>query len=120
VKRGEIYANDYRDLDDLRSHIEQFIDRYYDRQRLHSALGCRPPEEFEKLAEPVAAFSGATMSFFSGMGKCIDAIERRNEEMGSRNNPAPHLIPSMSLQLNIPWRVGLHQSPPPLRQPGLF
>ncbi len=26
----------------------------------------------------------------------------------------------MSLQLAIPWRVGLHQSPPPLRQPRII
>jgi len=30
---------------------------------------------------------------------------------------APNPIIAMSLQLDIPWRVGLHQSPPPLHQP---
>jgi hypothetical protein len=30
---------------------------------------------------------------------------------------APSLIVLMSLQPAIPWRVGLHQSPPPLHQP---
>jgi len=60
----EIYANEYRYIDDLRSNIEQFIDRYYNRHRLHSALGYRPPEQFEKLAEHKAASGAATMSFF--------------------------------------------------------
>jgi hypothetical protein len=32
----------------LRSHIEEFIEQYYNRRRLHSALGYRPPEEFER------------------------------------------------------------------------
>jgi hypothetical protein len=33
---------------------------------------------------------------------------------------APGFIVSMSLRPAIPWRVGLHQSPPPLYQPVLF
>lgn len=45
LKREEIYANQYRDLEHLRTHIEEFIENYYNRQRLHSALGYRSPEE---------------------------------------------------------------------------
>ena len=51
LKREEIYANDYRDREDLAAGIEEFIERYYNRCRLHSALGYRSPEEFEKQAE---------------------------------------------------------------------
>ena len=40
-----------------------FIGGYYHRVRLHSALGYRPPEEFEKAASPATASQGATMSF---------------------------------------------------------
>ena len=43
LKREEIYANEYRDLENLRGNIEEFIDRYYNPRRLHSALGYRPP-----------------------------------------------------------------------------
>jgi transposase InsO family protein len=64
LKREEIYANEYQDIDDLRANIEAFIDRYYNRQRLHSALGYRPPEEFEQASNQAVNFSGATMSFF--------------------------------------------------------
>jgi putative transposase len=64
LKREEIYANQYRDLDDLRANIEVFIEQYYNRQRLHSALGYRPPEEFEQAVELETASVGATMSFF--------------------------------------------------------
>jgi putative transposase len=39
LKREEIYANRYRDLGQLRRNIEVFIDQYYNRVRLHSALG---------------------------------------------------------------------------------
>ena len=64
LKREEIYANKYRDIDDLRTHIEEFIDQYYNRQRLHSALGYRSPEEFEASAPAAAGSAGASMSFF--------------------------------------------------------
>ena len=66
LKREEIYANKYDDLEHLRANIEEFIEEYYNRQRLHSALGYRSPEEFEQQIEaPSSAESrGATMAFF--------------------------------------------------------
>jgi transposase InsO family protein len=67
LKQEEIYCNQYRDQDELSAHIEEFIDLYYNRQRLHSALGYRTPEEFEKdmetgSAEPAA--EAAKMKYF--------------------------------------------------------
>jgi len=64
LKREEIYANDYVDLEHLRSNIEAFIDQYYNRCRLHSALGYQPPEEFEQQLESAVTSADATMSFF--------------------------------------------------------
>ena len=65
LKREEIYVNQYEDLEHLRANIEEFIDQYYNRQRLHSALGYRSPEEFEQRSEGLAAESrSATMEFF--------------------------------------------------------
>jgi putative transposase len=67
LKREEIHASTYRDLEDLRAHIEEFIERYYNRIRLHSALGYLPPEEFEQAAAPPAhadSRGAAGMSFF--------------------------------------------------------
>ena len=64
LKREEIYANEYGDLEHLRANILEFIEQYYNRCRLHSALGYRPPEEFEQAAELEATSAGATMSFF--------------------------------------------------------
>ena len=43
LKREEIYANKYENLEHLRANIEEFIEQYYNRQRLHSALGYRSP-----------------------------------------------------------------------------
>ena len=51
LKREEIYANKYNDLEHLRGNIEEFIEQYYNGLRLHSALGYRPPEEFEQQIE---------------------------------------------------------------------
>ena len=62
LKREEIYTSEYRDLEHLRQHLAQFIDGYYNRVRLHSALAYLSPEEFELAsANTVAA---ATMRFF--------------------------------------------------------
>ena len=65
LKREEIYANKYENLEHLRANIEEFIDQYYNRQRLHSALGYQSPEEFEQRSESREADSrSATMKFF--------------------------------------------------------
>ncbi len=47
LKREEIHARDYRDLEHLLKSVESFIENYYNRCRLHSALGYLSPEEFE-------------------------------------------------------------------------
>jgi len=64
LKREEIYANKYDNLEHLRTNIEEFIDEYYNRQRLHSALGYRSPEEFECKAECQTENRGATIEAF--------------------------------------------------------
>ena len=61
LKQEEIYCRQYRNLEDLHQNLEEFLERYYNRQRLHSALGYRTPEEFEKAAA-AAAVSGTTPS----------------------------------------------------------
>jgi transposase InsO family protein len=50
LKQEEIYCNQYRDIEDLSTHLREFLDTYYNRLRLHSALGYRTPEEFERDA----------------------------------------------------------------------
>jgi putative transposase len=50
LKQEEIYCNRYADFEELSQHLEEFIGAYYNRQRLHSALGYRTPQEFERDA----------------------------------------------------------------------
>jgi transposase InsO family protein len=64
LKREEISANTYRDLDHLRANIAAFIEQYYNRYRLHSALGYSSPEAFEFAASSARPAPGATMRFF--------------------------------------------------------
>lgn len=49
LKYEQVHINEYRDLEDARAQIGDFIARVYNKQRLHSALGYRPPHEFEQL-----------------------------------------------------------------------
>ena len=64
LKQEEIYTNDYRDLKHLSANIGAFIEQYYNRCRLHSALGYQSPEEFERDVSPAINSAGAAMSFF--------------------------------------------------------
>jgi len=43
VPSGALSKSEYSDLDHLRENIAEFDDSYYNRVRLHSALGYKPP-----------------------------------------------------------------------------
>lgn len=49
LKTEEVYLSEYRTLDDVQNRLPYFIEQVYNRNRLHSALGYQPPEEFEAL-----------------------------------------------------------------------
>ena len=48
LKEEEVYASQYRDLEDARERIGAFLEQVYNLQRLHSALGYQSPAEFEQ------------------------------------------------------------------------
>jgi putative transposase len=50
LKYEEVHRNDYRDLAEARSAIREFLEKVYNQNRLHSAIGYVPPAEFEAFA----------------------------------------------------------------------
>lgn len=48
LKYEEVYRSEYRNLEEARASIGEFLEKIYNQQRLHSALGYRPPLEFER------------------------------------------------------------------------
>ncbi len=85
LKQEEIYCREYRDLEDLALHIEEFLDTYYNRQRLHSALGYRTPEEFEQDAArraPATRTGAVAMKFFNPPKQPVSgaAVADRNDQ----------------------------------------
>lgn len=95
LKQEEIYCRQYRDQQELTASVEDFLQNYYNRQRLHSALGYKTPEEFEQaIASSAEATTRspavATVKYFmppkKKKKKTSDAslspphLERRNRE----------------------------------------
>jgi transposase InsO family protein len=53
LKEEQVHGRSYRDAEDARSRIGEFLEQTYNRQRLHSALRYVTPEEFEQAARAV-------------------------------------------------------------------
>lgn len=64
LKREEICTSAYRDFEDLRLRVGEFIEQYYNGRRLHSALGYSSPAAFEaEQAKSEHIFAAAMMTF---------------------------------------------------------
>ncbi|MBV9624634.1 MAG: IS3 family transposase [Acidobacteria bacterium] len=48
LKYEEVYRTEYRNLEEAKASIKEFLEKVYNQKRLHSALGYRPPQEFEQ------------------------------------------------------------------------
>jgi transposase InsO family protein len=91
LKQEEIHCREYRDLEDLQLHVEEFLERYYNGQRLHSALGYRTPEQFEKeewAAEKEESADAPKMSFFRH-GKSVHPMEEGETGGASSTGASP-------------------------------
>lgn len=60
LKAEEVYLRQYRDYEDARASIQQFIEEVYNRKRLHSSLGYLSPEAFENEHRPRLEDDGGT------------------------------------------------------------
>jgi len=72
LKYEKGYRQEYRDLAEARASIGQFIDKVYNQKRLHSALGYRPPVEFEQAlaaSSVVEVCAGAAHTARGARGK---------------------------------------------------
>jgi putative transposase len=92
LKYEEIHCSQYHTLEELSANIEAFIDRYYNRERLHSALGYRSPAEFEAIAAslPPALAAESTLSFpRHGEIYQSDVSDKPGEEANHASSPNP-------------------------------
>jgi transposase InsO family protein len=58
LKTEEVYLKEYRTFAEAEADLGRFIEDVYNTERRHSALGYRPPAEFEALVAPAAPTVG--------------------------------------------------------------
>ena len=73
LKAEEVHCNEYETLEQAQADIGHFLAFIYNGKRLHSALGYRPPEEFEAAfaAEQAAAGSQARVGDAEPVGDAL-------------------------------------------------
>jgi transposase InsO family protein len=93
LKQEEIYCRKYANLQDLENHVKEFLEHYYNQQRLHSALGYRTPAEFEQqeqTSKSEGCPDASTMSFFRHR-KSNDPMDQGIDGELNRGSPSHRL-----------------------------
>lgn len=96
LKVEEIYVSEYPDREDLRHHLQEFIEQYYNRLRLHSALGYQSPEQFEQQlgVTPASATPKAAILSFSGDGTIYQG--NGEQPQANQNHSPTHCVDESS------------------------
>ena len=92
LKQEEIYCAEYDSLEQLRTNVGDFIENYYNRRRLHSALGYATPEAFEnqQADQPTVLETASKMSFWRHAEIYqSDVGEQQKHGADDRIGPAP-------------------------------
>ena len=63
LKSEEVNLQTYQSMEQARASVGEFIDEIYNQRRLHSALGYRPPAEFEAALPPAKAYRNPRFEF---------------------------------------------------------
>lgn len=48
LKTEEVYVKEYKTMEEAYDNIKEFVEKVYNKKRLHSSIGYVPPEEFEE------------------------------------------------------------------------
>lgn len=92
LKREEIYASAYRDMEHLRANLEDFIERYYNKKRLHSALGYLSPEKFEAIQTGDQSSKAATIRCSFGRAGTLLDLGTGTQTPSPSPDPNPLLL----------------------------
>jgi putative transposase len=71
LKYEEVYREDYRDLAEAHASIGRFLEQVYNQKRLHSALGYRPPAEFELAVRADQAAAARPLTTASALQESV-------------------------------------------------
>ena len=81
LKCEEVYLNEYEDLREAKASIGNFLDRIYNEERLHSALGYLPPAEFEQMLLEDAPRRCALATNHHTLAECLIQRVHSNDQL---------------------------------------